>query len=235
MRSSRLLTAVNWKYAIGELVLITLGILVAIIASAGWERRQNDRQGKDYVAAMQADLAISDVLLDSLIAIDSISLARARRMEQYLRRRPSPVAADSIFSWIVLRHPRFEIISGTVDQLLQNGDLRLIRDDSIRVGVVRYVSKMRYTSDQSRVIEQSFHDTTHEIRKRLEVHSRWNPDGDSTQVPRTFNLVTLHADAALRGAYRNTITVQGSHLLYLRTFRDEHERLKALLLRRTNR
>jgi hypothetical protein len=40
MRTSRLVNAVNWRYAVGEILLIVVGVSIALAISSWWEYRQ---------------------------------------------------------------------------------------------------------------------------------------------------------------------------------------------------
>jgi hypothetical protein len=43
MRVSRLVSAPNWRYAVGEVVLIVVGVTIGLAASSWYEGRQERR------------------------------------------------------------------------------------------------------------------------------------------------------------------------------------------------
>lgn len=50
MRVSRLVSASNWRYAVGEVFLIVVGVTIALAASSWYEERQERR---DQVLVLQ--------------------------------------------------------------------------------------------------------------------------------------------------------------------------------------
>lgn len=61
MRSSVLLRSANWKYVVGELLLIVVGVTLALMASSWYENRgerQDESQSLQQISlALEADLA----------------------------------------------------------------------------------------------------------------------------------------------------------------------------------
>ena len=69
-RPSKIVTALNWRYALGELVLIVLGILIALAISDWNDRRIQQAQERALLGevrtALRADLAELEQRLASL-------------------------------------------------------------------------------------------------------------------------------------------------------------------------
>ncbi len=68
MRTSRIVRAINWRYAIGEVLLIVVGILIAL-AISDWNDRRLDRQQeiamlREVQAALVTDLAALESKLE---------------------------------------------------------------------------------------------------------------------------------------------------------------------------
>ena len=62
MRVSRLVSAENWQYAVGEVVLIVVGITIALAANS-WYEQQRERRDEILVLeqieeSLNADLAL---------------------------------------------------------------------------------------------------------------------------------------------------------------------------------
>ena len=60
MRVSRLVSASNWRYAIGEVVLIVVGVSIALAASSWYENRQ--LRGDEFAALAQLQATLREDL-----------------------------------------------------------------------------------------------------------------------------------------------------------------------------
>ena len=49
MAVSRLVSAPNWRYALGELLLIVVGVTIALAATTWYEKRQERRVAKELL------------------------------------------------------------------------------------------------------------------------------------------------------------------------------------------
>ncbi len=221
-RASRVVGALNWKYALGELTLIILGVLIALTASAWWEGREHTRRARVYLGELRRDLDATIVQIDTAIAADSFSVDNANRMLRFLRSdQAEHPPLDSIRSWNSARYARFESTNGTVDRLLQTGDLNFIRSDALRSQIAAYASMIRNTQQQLNIQEQIFHEQSNLARERLELHSQWrgNWRDDLPRGARQFAMDAMRRDHVLRGAYGNAVLMQRTHMGRLRQVR----------------
>lgn len=58
MRTSRVINAMNWKYAIGEVFLIVIGISIALGANAWWENRQERIEEQAVLETLKRSLQV---------------------------------------------------------------------------------------------------------------------------------------------------------------------------------
>jgi hypothetical protein len=135
-RIARTFTAINWKYAIGEVVLIVVGILIAL-AAAGW----NDRRIlHEQELAMLAELRGG--LQQDLVAIEN-ALDNVRSAEQQLvslqeilaNPRPYDPSMDELFGAVY--GTRIIFLNTTTYETLKSIGLQIISDDQLRLTIVR--------------------------------------------------------------------------------------------------
>jgi hypothetical protein len=122
-----------FKYAIGEIVLVVIGILIALSIN-NWNNRQNDRQLElKYLNGLKADL---------LYNIDGIDVFMEERKIKYttaallldMNSRPNEMKLETIDSilWQVYGWRRFVPRTNVMDELISSGNLSLIQNDSIK-------------------------------------------------------------------------------------------------------
>jgi hypothetical protein len=216
-RAARVVGALNWKYALGELVLIIAGVLIALATSAWWERREKASRAHVYVGELARDLNATIVQLDTAVAVDSFSISNSGAMLRFLHSNvPELPPQDSIRSWSTFRYPRFELTNGTIDRLLQTGDLNIL-PDTLRGLIADYASTIRNYQQQLTLIEQEFHVQTNLARERLEAHSTWRGTWQpGTQNARTFDGAAMRRDHMLRASYENARLMQRTHITLAR-------------------
>lgn len=114
---------------VGEFAVIVVGVLVALAVDAAWEARQDAARLETYLDRLEADLVLSGRDLDEAIVADSIVASGATSFSAGITADPM-APADSLDRWLrqtflpSVFHPR----TGTLQALIQSGDLRLVDD-----------------------------------------------------------------------------------------------------------
>ena len=120
-------------YAIGEIVLVVIGILLALQVNT-WNLARQDRQKETkYLAGLKADLQVDLLELKNFMQDKQVKESSAL----LLLRMGDPVTAievqrmDSII-WRVFIWRKFVPSTKTLDELTGSGNLSLIKNDSIK-------------------------------------------------------------------------------------------------------
>jgi hypothetical protein len=196
--------AVSWKRVIGELVLIVSGVLIALTVDSWWQAREERARERAYLAQMLSDAKETRSRLRVSIAGDSIMLLEAERvMTQAFSNRTPPRDSLNLHSG----YQQFRPLTGTYSALVQNGDLRLVRSDSIRFRVIDYVALIQNTEVLLRHTESLIWNSHERLHRGLTVHSRTGGRGGSgewTQLnveallndPEVVSAIRLHASAS---------------------------------------
>lgn len=124
-----------WKRALAELVLIIGGVLIALALDAWREERHERQQEVAYLQQLLLDLQETEERLQVSIAGDSGQLDQIRRVLDRAFRGPLP-PPDSLA--LPTGYEQFRPLTGTQMTLVQGGDLRLLRSDSIRFKLIAY-------------------------------------------------------------------------------------------------
>jgi hypothetical protein len=130
-----------------ELVMVTLGVLIALAANAWWQKRAERTLEADYVARLKAELRTDLGTLDTLdqhtarikVALDSVLPFFE---EGQLPGGPARVIVNS---YAATRRWKAGFLTTSYDELVNTGTFRLIRSASTRSALTAaYASMHRY-------------------------------------------------------------------------------------------
>ncbi|HET7230514.1 MAG TPA: hypothetical protein VFJ16_10965 [Longimicrobium sp.] len=134
----------GWRVLLREFAVIVAGVLCALAAQAWWDAHQERGRERDYLRQILADTRTNARRLDEAIRTDSTALAYARRaMDALTDTGPAP-PADSLVTWIdrSARASDFQPLAGNYRALIGTGDLRLVRNDSLRGRLAAYAATL---------------------------------------------------------------------------------------------
>ena len=138
------------RYAVGEIVLVVIGILIALQINSWNQDRLNRKTEKDYIIRLSNEIKTDTAYFNSLKNLfeeKETSLIRILKIWQ----KSVPVISDSmqyindfisagnISSWYI------EPVTWT--QLVQTGDLKLIRDQLLTDELFRYYNSIKRIAD----------------------------------------------------------------------------------------
>lgn len=117
--------------------MIVGGVLIALAADAWWESRQEQADARDYLQQLLVDFQETDRRLRGTIAGDARTLEVVYGVLDRASRGvfPPPDSLD-----LPTRYDMFEPLTGTLMALVESGDLRLIRNDSLRFKLVAFLA-----------------------------------------------------------------------------------------------
>ncbi len=127
-----------------QLLVVVSGILIALALDAWWDAREDGRRERAYLRQLDADLMETETIVAGydrfLQPVDSTAALLVRAY-----RTPTPPVPDSVYAWFIVG-ARFGVprpVLGTAEALVTTGDLRLLRNDSLRTEIVAYLEYNR--------------------------------------------------------------------------------------------
>ncbi len=84
---------------VAQLAIIVAGVLIALLAQALWNDRQDHSREQDYLEQLRSDLAITRTRMIQGIAAQDSALHRMSRMIQAMRSAGEPPPNDSVAKW----------------------------------------------------------------------------------------------------------------------------------------
>lgn len=123
------------KYAIGEIFLVMIGILLALQVN-NWNQKRNDRiTEKKLLTSLQEDLLININRLENDIALESLTISQALKTVAHLdERKPYNDSLDKVFKEAVYS-PDITISSSTYETIKFKG-IDIIVGDSLQRGIL---------------------------------------------------------------------------------------------------
>jgi len=131
------------KYAIGEIVLVMVGILLALQVNNWNEKRKENIQEKKYLKRFEAELNTD---LENILNAISTNKSRIHRAEFLLRTIDKPQLAEDSSSYFIksIEHAGYTfmptISDNAFEELKSSGNLSLISNESLRVTLQKYYS-----------------------------------------------------------------------------------------------
>jgi hypothetical protein len=150
----------GWRGVLREFATIVAGVLVALAGQAWWSAREARGLERDYLRQLFVDTRENARRLDASIAREG----RVRTSQEALATalyapRPLP-SADSLRRLLdgpVFSAGTFDPVVGTYTALVSTGDLRLIRNDSLRSQLVAYAGLLDHLhAMQQFYLQQAF-------------------------------------------------------------------------------
>jgi hypothetical protein len=140
----RLIDTSGWRTAAREFAVIVTGVLVALGAQAWWESREERQREQEYLRQLLSEIRVNEARLVDAIRQDSVGGAAVDRALEVIDGNGPLPPADSMVSWVSRAGSAsdFKPLSGTYRALLGTGDLRLVRNDSLRALIVTYAAAM---------------------------------------------------------------------------------------------
>lgn len=131
-----------WKRpAVGEFVLIVVGVLVALLAESWWAERQDRRaerqilvdaitEFQENIEILNADISQNTLVYEYLLGVEAISNAEMNAI--------SDEEASELFALENQNDAAFDPAMGIIDAAVRSGGLRFISDHELRGHIARW-------------------------------------------------------------------------------------------------
>ncbi|MFD1316637.1 DUF6090 family protein [Namhaeicola litoreus] len=131
------------RYAVGEIILVVIGILIALQINNWNEQRKERIQEKIFLKRFDAELNTN---LENILTAISLNKSRIHRAEFLLRtiNRPELVLDSSSYFMKSIEHAGYTniplISDNAFEELKSSGNLSLIRNETLRAALQKYYS-----------------------------------------------------------------------------------------------
>lgn len=144
-----------FKYAIGEIFLVVLGILIALQINNWNQSRLEIKEEQKILLNLKIDFNNNKKLLDKALEITNDGIDASLEMLNYTGNKKKPETSrqfDSILNEIFVT-PYFRPVIGTLDEITNSGKLGIIANDELRKLLATWPSiveevKLRYQTSE---------------------------------------------------------------------------------------
>lgn len=139
-------------YALGEIILVVIGILIALQVG-DWKQQRTDRRlEKEYLERLIIDLETDLQIVNFIIETLDTKEVSMRKVRAYVD-DPSIILDDSVMinlkrSFILGSELPNARLTGTFQELISTGNLRLIQSTDLRNGIVNFYSGWQHRYDR---------------------------------------------------------------------------------------
>ena len=150
------------RYAIGEIVLIVIGIMVALQIN-NWNEYKQERQMEcQYLSNLLTDIERQSAEIDDQMDAEKVVVDHGERLIEAFNKNQGFVI-DSAFSFdlsILNNRKTFQKTDAAYRDLVSSGKLSILSDDSLKVHILRYFEGLENTSQvldrNNQVIDNQF-------------------------------------------------------------------------------
>jgi len=187
-------TGKYFKYAIGEILLVVIGILIALSINNWNEERKKRIQGKKYVVEIYNDLNSDLLSLNRILSKLEINKKTSRQILEILESEDKYIADSSLFVSNVLNTNAVIDVrrnNRTWDELRSSGQIAMIENDSLNEllsGFYGYFDKQVYQfSETPAKIRKQNRTISARCKDLSSVNRYWKEGGDKSYNKSWFN------------------------------------------------
>ncbi|MQA92216.1 MAG: hypothetical protein GEU90_18655 [Gemmatimonas sp.] len=140
------------RSTIREFLLIGAGVLAALAGQAGWQRYQEHRLETIYLRELLEDVVEIEKRLESALREERASQETTLKMMAAIQ-SDDPIPFDTLRAWMTppgwpMWYGEARYVLGTITALNQSGDLRLLKEDRVRIAISGYADVMEAEKEE---------------------------------------------------------------------------------------
>lgn len=138
-------------YAIGEIILVVIGILIALAINNANQKRLEKANEQAYLIGLKEEFQASKNKLTELIKVNKQSYEGAKTIMQYIS-NDSMVPSEKEFSGLLYRTFAFDIAfnpnNSLLNEMINSGGLKGISNPKLRIHLTNWVSTLEDIAKQ---------------------------------------------------------------------------------------
>lgn len=159
------------RYAIGEIILVVIGILIALQINNWNEFRKERKREEMYLNSLKSDLRESQAELDRVIdKTDRVISASIHLLS--LSSDTVPMPPPAVFDSLVGATFGYTIAmtnEGTINDITGSGDLKVIRNDSLRRMIASWDAGFKMIREREKLLREAFQQNKKSVESQLDI------------------------------------------------------------------
>lgn len=188
-------------YAMGEIVLVVIGILIALAINNGQQKRSLAEKEQIYLKGLQVEFQTSKLKLEELIRVNRKNYLGARQILAFMA-DPENLPSEEDFSKLLYQSFSFDIAfnpnSSLLTEMINSGSLKDLSNTELRKQLTNWVSVLEDIrgqeddlAEQRKIVMDMFRNETYSIRTILENATASQQNGLLRGKPSISNLDLL--------------------------------------------
>lgn len=165
-------TSKYFKYAIGEIVLVVIGILIALQINNWNENRKNAVKETQLLMSFKKDLEENIIELERVIKKSKNTSSKADSILMLQKKEIEDVTLPKLLN-LIMDATGFTIYStheGTVQDILGSGNLDIIKNDSIRLAIGSWEANLKTIKEWEKMEKKSVDDYDNYLQLHLDLY-----------------------------------------------------------------
>ncbi len=133
------------RYAVGEIVLVMVGILLALQVNIWNEERKRVIKATSALESLKEDLLIQQELIEEQMDYEEDKIETVNIINEHLKTTLNYKGIDSLLVILAERHT-FITIKSTFKNIEDSGGLIFLKNLKLQNSIVRYFQKLDYTA-----------------------------------------------------------------------------------------
>ncbi|WMI67776.1 DUF6090 family protein [Mangrovimonas sp. YM274] len=136
------------KYAIGEIILVVIGILIALSINNWNQNRIERKKEKQIIKELVVDLEDQSKVLATYIEVESSFYQNGRDLLKYFSANQTFYGADSIYGKLnsLASRQTFNPINTTFQELIATGTIGILKDETTKRKIIQYYNELKRIS-----------------------------------------------------------------------------------------
>ncbi|MCZ6674070.1 MAG: DUF6090 family protein [Verrucomicrobia bacterium] len=143
-------------YALGEIVLIMVGILLAFTINAWWENRKNWTEERNILLSLNDEFLANKQELVSVVNATEAQENRFVQLQSMSDDEMLALSADEVRLFLRSLNPRrtFDPVRGTVDSLIGAGNLDILSNVELQRAITSFLSTSKDAESSEAIIRE---------------------------------------------------------------------------------
>ncbi len=202
-------TGKYFKYAIGEIILVVIGILIALSINNWNESRKDNIKESAILKELHKDFNGNLQQFVNVKTVHFSSLKSAEKFKKYINHPDLFAVRDSIakYYYLAFNGVSYNPSNGVVESLIASGDYQLIKNDTLRNYLISWKDVLEDYIEEEEVSRELW-------GEKIEPYIIESGDFVNLASPKNFKLITTDQ-------FKN---LTERHIFYLKNIKSSIER-----------